>query len=110
MKELDELKPMFLLNKFVNFLKKFTENPNNYEEIVIETKWVEDSRSLKLRYDSDYIREDHGYNAWNKMASLIRYDIGSYDEDNLDVFASFYNKKDNAFIYMTCLKRKREEK
>lgn len=87
-------KRLIALKKFINFLKKFEKNPNNYRKIVIQIDYFERGHTTRkcTEFKGDEIAKV--LNIMNLL--LIKSDITCYDE--MDIATTFWFR-DNSDVY-----------
>jgi hypothetical protein len=104
------------LEKFVMFLKELYKYPNHYKRIVIDSD-LEDSETGNLKreaecveYEDTDIRKHLDY-VWGIVASLMKCDVCGYDENDKELWFSFYDDSrlgEREIICMSCYKAKWE--
>lgn len=106
------------LEKFVMFLKDLYKYPNQYKKIVIKSD-LKDSETGNLKrkceiveYEDTDIRKHIDY-VWGIIASLMKCDVCSYDENKDELWFCFYDDSrlgEVETICMSCYKSEWEMK
>lgn len=113
-----EAKKLIMLGRFVDFLKRFSENPNQYREMIINSNVVNirtgatKRNETRVVLNSNDIKDD----CYNIMDSIVffpvKYDIVfSYVCDSAISFCFEdksiirINRNSRRFVYITCFRK-----
>ena len=83
------------LERFVMFLKELYKYPNHYKKITMRADLIDKDTGRIKRGDGDTV--EYGYDwiekhldcIWGLLASFIRYDVVSFDENEAEIWFCF---------------------
>lgn len=115
LRKLGDSRKLIDLGRYVDFLKRFNKNPEQFRKVVISFDLLNSKNELIKR--GDYRREYIGLSIARSFVDiieditifLVKYDIEFYYEDSSIISGCFffYNPVSNVrkLIYVTCLKK-----
>lgn len=116
-----ETKKLIMLGRFVDFLKRLSENPNQYREMIINSNAVNIRTGATKRNETRVVLnsndiKDDCYDIMDYIVFfIVKYDIVfSYECDSVASFCfedkSIIRIKRNSrrFVYITCFKKEDE--